>query len=85
MSRVIGFVYAYSFYVTSFLSLLSLVMLFGGIAALKCAAAERHCTVPFGKLAAARQPILMMLVSDSGMRAGPCGTRVTKASLIAGL
>ena len=80
MSRVIGFVYAYSFYVTSFLSLLSMVVLFGGIAALKCAAAERHCTVPFGKLAAARQPVLM-----AGMRGGPCGTRVTRASLIVGL
>ena len=74
MIRVIGFVYAYTFYVTSFLSLLSIIVLLGGIAALKCATMGDRCDVPFGRLAAGRPN-----VSTAAER---CGSSITRVSLV---
>lgn len=57
VSRVLGFVYRYSLHITSFLSMLCVIALLGGVATLKCAAAAKSCEVPFGKLAAGRPPL----------------------------
>ena len=74
MTRVIGFVYSYTFYVTSFLSLLSVIVLLGGIATLKCATAGDRCDVPFGRLAAGQKPV--------SVAAERCGASITRVNLV---
>jgi hypothetical protein len=71
VSRVVGFVYLYVSYATALLSLLSLVLLFAGVAALKCTAAERHCRVALGRLAAAESQ-------------GSCPVPLSRARLVIG-
>jgi hypothetical protein len=73
VSRVIGFVYSYTFYVTSFLSLLSIIAFLGGVATLKCAAAGSRCTVPFGKVAAGRPDPLSPAAERCGASIGRVG------------
>ena len=74
MSRVIGYVYCYAFHVASLLSLLSILAVLGGIATLKCAKLGNRCDVPYGKLAAARQP--MWAVAER------CGSPIGRVSLV---
>jgi len=74
VSRVIGFVYSYAFYVTSFLSLLSILALLGGLAALRCATMGNRCDMPFGKVAAGRPAM-----STAAER---CGTSIGRVSFV---
>jgi len=74
VSRVIGFVYYYTFHVTSLLSLLTILAFLGGIATLKCANSGNRCDVPFGKLASGRQPL-----STAAER---CGASISRVSFV---
>jgi hypothetical protein len=78
VSRVIGFVYCSTFYVASFLSALSIVMFFGGVAAVDYVGARSHCAVPFGMLAIGRSSPAT-LVSPIAER---CGSSKTRVSLV---
>jgi len=54
MSRMIGFVYRYASYFTTFLTLMSVVSFFVGHMALGSAVTEQHCRLGFRNLPMAR-------------------------------
>jgi hypothetical protein len=77
---MIGLVYCYTFYVTSFLSVLSVAMLFGDIDMLRFTGAQRHCAVPLGKLAAdGLKPAVPL--SFLAVRSGPCASPISRVAL----
>lgn len=79
MSRVIGYVYLYASYATSFLSLLSIVLLVGGHFALKCAAAEQHCRISVERLAGWQGTAI-----PAGESGGRCRLLPTRTRLVTG-